>query len=252
MAKKDYTLKQFYDNKIIGAVNRLIGNSVSKTLTNINKRVLKFHTKMFSYLASQAGVINSGAAPEFMGLTGMSQPKYNQLGALKKYRNKGEKKSRKYNYLKRKQTLLKTLVGGFSYYLYSGYLQKYLNNTDPTTTFGKPQILYNRKGAKGSMRQTFTNVSKKGPKYIDEFIDSKSTEMKPSDFKPLKNLGEFQVDLYPKITKITKSMSFQDIFPDKVAYRLDNYRGGKNRQFMPQYMKWWAEVKLKNLLKENK
>lgn len=246
MAAKPYTLKYFYDNKIIGAVNKLIGNSVSKTLTNISKKVLKFHSRMFVYLASQSGVINSGSAPTFDKLSGMTQPKYNQLGSLKKYRTTN---SRPYDYLKRKQKLLGKLKGGFSYYLYTGFLEKYFRRATPLNTFGKPQIVYVGRGRAGSLRIT---ESTKSGSFKDKFIDSNQVKMKATDFIPLKKAGEFGIDLYPKVKKITKSMRMGDYFTDKVAYRLDNYRGGKNRQFMPQYMKWWAEVKLKNLLKESK
>lgn len=228
--------KTFNDvgDTIAANVDRMVANSVRRTLTKVNNAVLKLQRGMFSYIATNSGIINSGEAPKFKGIF-LSQPRFKELAP---------------DYYKRKKKKLGSLVGDSSFYMYSGYLKRYFNGIgNPLTTFGTPTIIWNRPGQRGYTASTFGNSSQG---YTQEYFTSKGNPT--NSFKALKrSLGTITVDLYPRIEgSLHEGMVMGQYFKTAktIAYRLDNYHGGRNREFMPQFLEWWLRVKGKQVLRK--
>lgn len=224
---------------IYNAVGKLVKSDVDATMTKVQNAAINLQKKMFAYLASSsAGVINSTAAPQFQGID-LPQPNFLEL---------------KPDYAKRrsrKQGLNTNKRQPDRFYLFSGYLRRYLTSVgNPLTVFGTPVIVYRRPGLFGS-----TAVYTSGKNGFDEkLFDYKNA--KKSSFTPLATkLGAVQVDMLPNVTKrdgelkIDMKMGTYFTGAKTIAYRLDNFQGKHYREFMPQYLQWWVRVKGKAAVK---
>lgn len=227
-------VKTFDDvaDTIASAVVKLVNQSVKRTLTKVDNAAVKLQRRMFSYLASSSGIIDSSGAPTLPGIT-LAQPKFKPLAP---------------DYVKTKWKKLGVSKNDH-FYLKSGYLKRYLSNIgNPLTTFGNPTVSWERPGQRGSTAMYSGN--KTGGFYA-QYFDPKGTPTEK--FNALKTrLGAITVDLYPKVPgELHLGMRMGDYFKGAktIAYRLDNYQGGRNREFMPQFMQWWLRTKGTQALK---
>ena len=229
-------VKEFKDfaEVIEEKLNVLVADSIKRTINKIRLRMIKLQQLMLPYVASNMTDI---AAPRTFPDISLPQPSWPKELSPDYYAKKRREFKRSGHSFK-----------GDSYFYFKGYLQKYFSakgRANVFSNFGTPTVILTREGQRGS-----TGVYTQGNSLNIKFFDAKGGKLK-GDFKGLKTkIGRIQVDLYPKVKgRLFSGMSMGDYFPAQIAYRLDHYKGGQHREFMPQFMEWWLRVKAREALK---
>ena len=208
------------------ALVNVVSRNIDEILTKVQKSMNALQSKFFSYLATSAGVIGANQSPNFPGID-LPQPDFKPLSVF--YQDRKEKKFG---------------GSGASFFLYSGYLKGYLERTNPVSKFGKPIVTLVRPGVQNDIQ--FTSFKTRGG-----FKKTIRASNDPYSLLPqLQGIfGRIFVDLFPKL-KDFDAYKTANFFPPTIAYRLDNYKGRKDRAFMTQYMQWWLQVKGKDALRK--
>lgn len=220
------------EDLIVSRVNRLISSSVENTFRAVQEVVMREHADFFRFLALSGKLFGSNEGPNFGG--GQWSTNFKPLDPL---------------YESRKQ--VKMNKSGF--FRYSGSLEKYFTNqASPFSIFGTPKIVWVRPASGGSIEYTSTSRSQ----FRKVALDSTNRVTKPKGLKAMpKNFGALAIDIFPKVpNKIERGLRMTEFFTgsrkDKFGYSLDNYQGGQDREFMPQYMLWWIDRRIRrNVLK---
>lgn len=241
-------------------LNRLVGQTVEKKMTAIQRSATQLQGQFFKYLAVSSGIIGAAHSPFLVGIS-LAQPQFRDLTGEYQAR-KGE--GAKFSLLTGGKRLGGTGLAfkpssAQDFFVNTGALKRYFATGagDPTNKFGKPIVTYTQLGQNGYTRELATMKTKDAVKITGTF----TAKGNPSNAKfiPLKTrFGSISVDLFPKIATLGGNFATADFFPLKVAYKLDNaYRGGnrsgghsdRSRQFMNQYIQWWLRVKGAQMLK---
>jgi hypothetical protein len=220
-----------FGKSVEDSVERLIGNTVKKTMLQVQNKMKTLQRSMMVYLATSAATIGVESAPTFPGIN-FGQPVYKPLTP---------------DYLARKPIGVSN-----DFYRYSGRLQRDLKKTrnNGNNVFGVPTVTYVRRG-QGGKTAIYNTV---GSRQIEVKIFTAKGNSS-TNFVGLKSdLGRISVDLYPELRVLTADKSslrrITDLFDnDLIGAKFSNYRGRFNRSFLPQYMQWWLRVKAKEALR---
>lgn len=229
VSAKEY-LKRFR-TRIGVALDEKISRNLSQRIDRIKRIIRSRHLEMFKELATNSSIIESGSAPKSRNIT-LPQPKWKKLDE---------------DYLKRKLRKLGTLVGGMSFYMFSGELRDDLfYSADPIEYFGTPEITFTQRTPTG-FKVVRTNINERTQLNVKYFRDG----VKKGDgvFNKRGAVATISINMYPKITSnLTDRMRFDKYLPENILYKLQNYQGKRQRSFMPQYLEWWAKVRIRTAL----
>ncbi len=238
-------------------VEGLVGKSIERRITKIETAALRLQAGMFKYIAVSAGVIGADKSPVFEDID-LPQPDFKPLSTgpardlkadrvAKAFGNKTSRTNRSYKDRKNAMGL-----PGNSFFLYKGKLKNYLSGVgNPISIFGKPNVYFTEFGKQGSFRVYYTSRTTAGLVKLSGLFTSSGNASKKS-FASSNRIGKISVDLFPKLGgNLTLRQSAEDLgFPRTIAYRLDNYHGGQDRQFIPQFIQWWVRVKGRDMMRK--
>lgn len=197
---------------ILGASDKVMENRVIK----VRREIDRLQDQFFLQLAQKT--IDAQAAPNL----GVFTPTWKGLAPV-------------YATKKKKQ--------GKGFYNYSGKLKQSLLRSKAVTAFGRPLISL---GSGGRFRNQNVYVQnnrartiKGKPIALDSLVKNKSLQK------------SIIVDLYPRLTESLKQGRINEgkYFSDKIAIKMTNYRGGRDRPILKNYMNWWLEVKAKEAVR---
>lgn len=243
------------DTAVQMMVENLVGKLIERRMKKIENAAIALQMRFFKYLAVGAGVIGSDKAPVFPDID-LPQPVFKPLKTAgtnasanrvaKVFGTKTAKVQRSYKDRKNAMGL-----PGNSFFLFKGKLQNYLSSVaNPVSMFGKPNVFFTEFGQAGSFRIYSTARGESGKIKLSGLYTVSGNRSK-KDFKTSNRIGKMSVDLFPKLMgQLQSGTSAQDLgFPRTMAYRLDNFQGGKDRHFMPQYIQWWVRVKGREMMR---
>ena len=204
------------DTDIQSIKNRLFSLVETENNRVINRRVAKLEdalvdlqSKFFTQLANLT--IGASGAPAL----GVYSPTWKPLS--ESYKRKKRRRGQAEN----------------EFYSFTGGLKQGLLRSKATTAFGKPLITI---GSGGKFRKQFVEVQGNvGRSTTGRFVSARQ-------IKELKRT--IVVDLYPNVTENIRDGRIDEgaYFSDKVAIKMTNFRGGRDRPILVQFMNWWLDV----------
>lgn len=231
------------DNILSSIVSRMTARTIEATFMRVRNEILSSHQTMFKYLATKANVIGAtpGSNPTLAGFKPLADATV-------------DRKARLFG-------RLGVPYDPASFYYHSGGLMRYFEGkASPRAIFGEPKMSWVR-FADGGYYEYTTNSRGQFRKRL--FSDTNKALKGTKLGKMSKELGAIAVDLYPKVEgKIARGMSMHKYFKSEssdsgktgtktlVAYKLENFRGGRDREFMPQFMRWWLNNYMRKRLRK--
>jgi len=197
---------------IMGSSDKVMENRVIK----VRKEVDRLQDQFFLQLAQKT--IDVQSAPSLGAFT----PTWKKLDP---------------DYASRKKKL------GKGFYNYSGKLKQSLLRSKAVTAFGRPLVSL---GSGGKFRNQNVYVQnnrartvKGKPIALDALVRNKSLQK------------SIIVDIYPRLTESLNKGRINEgkYFSDKIAIKMTNFRGGRDRPILKNYMNWWLEVKAKEAVR---
>lgn len=206
-------------NRLAGIVQdggqRLIANRAAKLDTELTKLQGQF------FLGLATAAINVDTPPNL----GIYTPKWKPLD--EKYKRRSKKQ-------------------GKGFYNFRGQLRQSLLRSKALTAFGRPLITvsgvgrYNRKAA-----------------YV---VPSGGRNLGRTPTGGVVALGNIKnvlpraiiIDLYPKVSEpiANGSLNEGEYFSEKIAVKMTNYKGGRDRPILVNYMNWWLDVKARQTVRK--
>lgn len=244
------------DTAVQQMIEGLIGKLIERRMKKIEAAAILLQSRFFKYLATSAGVIGADKAPLFDGID-LAQPDFKPLkeaggnersARMAEFLGKGTGRAPR-SYKDRKNAMG---LPGNSFFIFKGKLQGYLASVaNPISMFGKPNVFFTEFGQAGSFRIYSTAKGEAGKIKLSNLYTVSGNRSK-KDFKSSNRIGKMSVDLFPKLPgELQVGTSAQDLgFPRTMAYRLDNFQGGQDRHFMPQYIQWWVRVKGREMMRK--
>lgn len=246
------------ETAVQGFIEGMIEKAIKRRVTKLESAAVRLQSNFLKYLAVSAGVIGADKAPTFSGID-FEQPRFKPLSTNTGANAKadrvakifGTKSSKaKKSYLDRKHSMG---LPGNSFFYYKGKLQNYLLSTgNPIGLFGKPNVFFTEFGRGGSFRVYSSGKGQAGIVKLSGIFTASGNASKRKSFQTSNRIGKISVDLFPKLRgNLSLSQTAEDLgFPRTMAYRLDNFHGGQDRQFMPQYIQWWVRSKGRDMMRK--
>lgn len=211
-------------NNLFSVVDDEVNVLLTKKTKLLQKRLNDLQKNFFQILSSK--IIAVKAAPELGDFT----PKWKSLSLNASYRSKKIREGRSPN----------------EFYSFTGRLQRSLLQSKAVNAFGTPVVTI---GTGGTYRsQTIYQNPKTGGG-----ITSSGKNFSLDKIKAQKITKTISVNLFPDVKENLKSggkLGFEgEYVSDKIAMKLTNYRGMRNRPILIPFMNWWLNVKATQIIR---